>query len=48
MKNALSLIGIITITAIIGFAFTACTDEAKSELPALTGAVTITGNAQVG
>ena len=51
MKNTFKLIGIIVISAIIGFDFTACTEEkpeTNKELPALTGVVSISGTAQVG
>jgi hypothetical protein len=50
MKNRLKSFGIIVLVTIIGFTFAACEDQdlETDQLPALTGTVTITGDAQVG
>ena len=47
MKNIVKMLGFIAVSAMIGFTFAAC-DDPDAGLPALTGTVSITGNAQVG
>jgi len=49
MKKLLNLFGIVVFLAVIGFIFAACPEpETDSELPTLTGMVTISGTARVG